>query len=37
MESVDTQIAEWRAHVAKAPAVKDRDVAELEDHLRSEI
>jgi hypothetical protein len=35
MESVDTQIAEWRAHVAKAPAVKNRDVAELEDHLRS--
>jgi hypothetical protein len=37
MESVETQIAEWRAHVAKAPAVKGRDVAELEDHLRNEI
>jgi hypothetical protein len=37
MESVETQIAEWRANVAKAPAVKGRDVAELEDHLRNEI
>ncbi len=37
MESVETQIAEWRAHVARAPAVKGRDVAELEDHLRNEI
>lgn len=37
MESVETQIAEWRAHVAKAPAVNGRDVAELEDHLRNEI
>jgi hypothetical protein len=37
MESVDTQIAEWRAHVARTPAVRGRDVAELEDHLRSEI
>ena len=26
MESVETQIAEWRAHVAKAPAVKGRDL-----------
>jgi hypothetical protein len=37
MESVETQIAQWRAHVAKAPAVNGRDVAELEDHLRNEI
>jgi len=37
MEGVETQIAEWRAHVARAPAVKGRDVAELEDHLRNEI
>ncbi|HEX6725475.1 MAG TPA: permease prefix domain 1-containing protein [Gaiella sp.] len=37
MESVETQIAEWRAHVAKAPAVNGRDVAELEDHLRNQI
>jgi hypothetical protein len=37
MESVETQIAEWRAHVARAPAVNGHDVAELEDHLRNEI
>jgi hypothetical protein len=37
MESVETQIAAWRAHVAKAPAVNGRDVDELEDHLRSQI
>ena len=30
MESVETQIAAWRAHVAKAPAVNGRDVDELE-------
>ena len=37
MEGVETQIAEWRAHVAKAPAVNGRDVDELEDHLRNQI
>ena len=37
MEGVETQIAEWRAHVAKAPAVNGHDVAELEDHLRNQI
>src|SRR4029079_3533877 len=37
MESVETQIAEWRAHVAKAPAVNGHAVAELEDHLRNQI
>src|SRR6476619_83946 len=37
MESVETEIAEWRAHVAKAPAVNGHDVAELEDHLRNQI
>src|SRR5574338_1693011 len=37
MERVETQIGEWRAHVAKAPAVDGRDVAELEDHLRNQI
>jgi len=37
MESVETQIAEWRAHVAKAPGVNGRDVDELEDHLRNQI
>jgi len=37
MESVEAQIAEWRAHVAKAPAVNGHDVVELEDHLRHQI
>jgi hypothetical protein len=37
MESVETQIAEWRAYVANAPAVNGRDVDELEDHLRQQI
>ena len=37
MEGVETQIAERRAHVAKAPAVNGRDVDELEDHLRNLI
>jgi len=37
MEGVETQIAEWRTHVAKAPAVNGRDVDELEDHLRNLI
>jgi hypothetical protein len=34
---VESQIAEWRAYVAKAPAVGDRDVDELEAHLRDQI
>ena len=34
MESVESQIAEWRAYVANAPAVNGNDVDELEDHLR---
>ena len=37
MESVESQIAEWRAYVAGAPGVNGRDVDELEDHLRHEI
>jgi hypothetical protein len=37
MESVDSQIAEWRAYVADAPGVNGRDVDELEDHLRHQI
>ena len=37
MESVESQIAEWRAYVARAPAVNGRDVDELEDHLRHQI
>jgi hypothetical protein len=37
MESVESQIAEWRAYVAHAPGVNGRDVDELEDHLRQQI
>ncbi len=37
MESVDAQIAEWRAYVEDAPGVNGRDVDELEDHLRHQI
>jgi hypothetical protein len=37
MESVESQIAEWRAYVAEAPGVNGRDVDELEDHLRYQI
>ena len=37
MVGVDSQIAEWRAYVAKAPGVNGHDVDELEDHLRHQI
>ncbi len=37
MDGVESQIAEWRAYVAKAPAVGGRDVDELEAHLRDQI
>jgi hypothetical protein len=37
MESVESQIAEWRDYVANAPGVNGRDVDELEDHLRHQI
>jgi hypothetical protein len=37
VESVESQIAEWRAYVATAPGVNGRDVDELEDHLRHQI
>src|SRR5687767_6516491 len=37
MDTVESQIAEWRAYVAKAPAVEGRDVDELEVHLRDQI
>ncbi len=37
MERVESQIAEWRAYVAKAPGVNGHDVDELEDHLRQQI
>ena len=36
MESLESQIAEWRAYVAKA-WLNGRDVDELEDHLRQQI
>lgn len=37
MNGVESQIAEWRAYVSKAPAINGRDVDELETHLRDEI
>ena len=37
METVESQIAEWRAYVANATGVNGRDVDELEDHLRHQI
>ncbi|MGH2778039.1 MAG: permease prefix domain 1-containing protein, partial [Actinomycetota bacterium] len=37
MDGVESQIVEWRAYVAKAPAVDGRDVDELEVHLRDQI
>ena len=37
MESIETQIDEWRAYVARVPAVNGHDVDELEDHLRHQI
>jgi hypothetical protein len=37
VDSVESQIAEWRTYVAKAPAVNGRDVDELEAHLRDQI
>jgi hypothetical protein len=37
MASVESQIAEWRAYVARAPGVNGHDVDELEDHLRHQI
>ncbi len=36
-ETVEAQIAEWRAYVEAAPGVNGRDVDELEDHLRHQI
>ncbi len=37
MESLESQIAEWRAFVGDAPGVNGHDVNELEDHLRHQI
>jgi hypothetical protein len=37
VDGVESQIAEWRAYVAKAPAVNGRDIDELDAHLRDQI
>ena len=37
MEQLEAEIAEWRAFVARSPAVDGRDVEELEAHLRDQI
>jgi len=37
MESVESQIAQWREFLSRAPAVGTRDVEELETHLRDQI
>jgi hypothetical protein len=37
VETLEPQIAEWRAYIAGAPGVNGRDADELEDHLRHEI
>ena len=37
MESVESQIAEWRVYLANAAGVNGHDVDELEDHLRHQI
>jgi hypothetical protein len=34
---VESQISEWRAYLAKAPAVDGRDLDELEGHLRDQV
>ena len=37
MDGVESQIAEWRAYVSRAPAVDGPDVDELDAHLRDQI
>jgi hypothetical protein len=37
MESLETEIAEWRSFVGQKPAVDGRDLEELEVHLRDQI
>jgi hypothetical protein len=37
VESVESQIAEWRAFVAGVPTANGHDVDELEDHLRHQM
>ncbi|MFO0583703.1 MAG: permease prefix domain 1-containing protein [Anaeromyxobacter sp.] len=34
---VEAQIAEWRAYLRRRSAIRDVDVAELEDHLRGQL
>jgi hypothetical protein len=37
VETIEAQIAEWRAYIEGAPGVNGHDVDELEDHLRHQI
>lgn len=37
LDPLESDIAEWRAFIARAPAIADRDVQELETHLRDQI
>jgi len=37
VDALESQIAEWRAYVARAPAVTGRDIDELDAHLRDQI
>jgi hypothetical protein len=37
MDTLETQIAQWRSFVARAPALGDADVEELEEHLRDQV
>jgi hypothetical protein len=37
VDPLEAEIAEWRAFVGRSPAVDDRDVEELEPHLRDQI
>ena len=34
---LEEQIGEWRAYVRRRQAIEATDVAELEDHLRSQV
>src|SRR5262245_14118466 len=36
-DSLEKQIAAWRAHLQKSRAISASDVRELEDHLREQI
>lgn len=37
MPAIEQEIAEWRSFVERRPAVGERDLDELEDHLRDQI